>query len=167
MSSGLTFPPDLSWADAAFDGMMTSRAAIYKEEQTFDSFNNISSSTFIQLATSTIVAGVITPVLLIPCGVRNLKGEELNTPPAPASQTSHGIQEFLVFMRVIQVDAPPVELNIKHWMQILSQAQIANGQSLLDPNDANAGAVMYNITSISDPYLAGHHLEVAATVISA
>jgi len=165
-SSGLTFPPDISWADAAFDGMLTSRAAIYKETQAFDSFNNIASSTFIQLPTSTVINGVIQAVDLVPCGVRNLKGEELNTPPAPASQTSHGIQEFLIFMRVIQVDNPPVALNIKHFLQILSQAQIAAGQSLLDPNDANAGAVMYNITSISDPYLMGHHLEVAATVIS-
>jgi hypothetical protein len=164
--NALGFPPDITWADGVFDGMLTSRAAVYKEEQVLDTFGNISSSTFIQIPTSTIVNGIIKSVDLVPCLVRNLKGEELNTPPAPASQTSHGIQEFLAFMRVIQVDNPPVPLNIKHWLQILSKAQIANGASLLNPNDANAGAVMYNITSLSDPALMGHHLEVSATVIS-
>jgi hypothetical protein len=161
-----SFPPDLSFADAVFDGMMLSRAAIYKQQQTLDSYGNLSSSIFIQLATSTIVNGVVTPVGLVPCGVRNMKGEELNTPPAPASQTSHGIQEFIIYMRVIQVDSPPVPLNIKHWLQLLSPAQLASGAPLLDPNNPNAGAVMYNITNASDPYQLGHHLEVAATVIS-
>jgi|SRR5581483_11457929 len=164
-ANALTFPPDITWADSVFDGMMTSGAAVYKQIDTFDGFNNIVSD-YVQIPTVTIVNGVTKTVDLVPCLVRNLKGEELNTPPAPQSQTSHGIQEFLIFMRLIRVDNPPVDLNIKHWLQILSRNQIANGESLLDPNDANAGAVLYNITSISNPALLDHHLEVSATVIT-
>ena len=160
--SGLfTFPPDISFADSIFDQMMVSQAAVYRQDNVLNSYGNIASTTYVQLATNLGDMSV-----LVPCAVRNLKGEELNTPPAPASQTSHGIQEFLIFMRVIQVDSPLVPLNIKHFLQILTPAQIRNNVSLLDPNDKNSGAVLYNITNISNPLLLDHHLEVAATVIT-
>jgi hypothetical protein len=161
-TSGLfTFPPDIHWADSIFDNMMVSRAAVYKKEAVLDAYGNISSSTFVQVDAQNIDLDVPAYGDAVPVLVRNLKGEELNTPPAPASQTSHGIQEFLIFMRVIQVDDPPEPLNIKHWLQIRKL-----GEDLVDPNDPNAGAVLYNITSISNPALMNHHLEVAATVIT-
>ena len=152
---------DISWADAVFDGMMVSRAAVYRQDNTLDQDGNISNVTYVQLPTT--LGDVNT---LVPCAVRNLKGEELNTPPAPASQTSHQIQEFLIFMRVIQVDTPLVDLNHKHFLQILSADDVTDGVQLKDPNDPNAGAMLYNITNISNPLLLDHHLEVSATVIT-
>ena len=154
-TSGLfAFPPDISWADGIFDDMMVSRAAIYRQDDVLDGYGASSTSTYVELVRD------------VPCLVRNLKGEELNTPPAPASQTSHGIQEFLIFMRVLTVDTPAVPLSIKHWMQILSQDQVLNGDDYKDLNDPNAGAVKYNITNVSNPVLMDHHLEVSATVIT-
>lgn len=152
---------DITWADAVFDGMMVSRAAVYREDDVLDRYGNISSKTYVQIPTS---LGDIS--VLVPCLVRNLKGEELNTPPAPASQTSHQIQEFLIFMRVIQVDTPLVDLNHKHFLQILSASDVANNVPLLNPNDPTSGCNLYNITNISNPALMDHHLEVAATVIT-
>lgn len=152
---------DISWADTVFDGLLTSRAAVYRQSNVLDSYGNISGTTYVQLATNLGDASV-----LVPCAVRNMRGEELNTPPAPASQTSHGIQEFIIYMRVLQVDSPLVDLNIKHFLQILTARQVANGVALKDPNDKNAGAVLYDITSVSNPLLQDHHLEVSATVIT-
>jgi len=162
--SGLfTFPPDISFADSIFDQMMVSQAAVYRQDNVLDSYGNIvqNAATYVQLPTNLGDQSV-----LVPCAVRSFKGEELNTPPAPASQTSHSIQEFLIFMRVIQVDTPLVPLNVKHFLQILTPAQIRNNVSLLDPNVKTSGAVLYNITNISNPLLLDHHLEVAATVIT-
>src|SRR6266542_6586105 len=152
---------DISWADEVFDGMMTSRAKIYRKEDTLDRYNNISASTFVAIS-ATMTNGPDTgdTVDTVPCLVQNLRGEELNTPPAPASQTSHGIQEFKLFMRILQVDNPTVDLNIKHWMQVLTKSEVENSVDFKDPNDPNAGAMMYNRTSISNPALQDHHLEV-------
>jgi hypothetical protein len=69
-------------------------------------------------------------------------------------------------MRVLQVDSPLVDLNIKHFLQILTPAQVANSVALKDPNDKNAGAVLYDITNVSNPLQLDHHLEVSATVIT-
>lgn len=170
----LTFPPDISFADAAFDGMMIASAAIYRQDNVQDLYGATSSSTFVRLPI-TLLGRIVQPdgtiippgtvLQAIPCLPKNMKGEELNTPPAPVSQTSHGIQQFLIFMRLVQVDNPAVDLNIKHWLQILSKMQVDAGEDFLNPNDPNAGAVMYNITNISNPAGLDHHLEVNATVI--
>lgn len=154
-TSGLfNFPPDLTWADQIFDQMMVSRAAVYRKDQVLDELNNISNVTFIELVRD------------VPCAVRSLKGEELNTPPAPASQTSTGIQQFLIFMRPLMVDEPPIAINIRHWLQILTPAQVAAGIDYSDPSDPNAQAVLYNLTNVSNPYQIDHHYELSATVLT-
>jgi hypothetical protein len=149
-----TFPPDIAWADEAFDGMMVCRAAVYKSGATgqVDAYRQ-PISTYQMLRED------------VPCFVKSLGGKELNVPPAPASETSYGIATHLVFMRPIQVDSPPVDLNIHHWLQILSAAEVAAGATYSDPNAPNAGAVLYNITNVNDPALWGHHLEISTTVI--
>lgn len=145
---------DISWADEVFDGMLASRLAVYRKDQTRDSYGNVSNVVYTELTRD------------IPCLVRNLKGEELNTPPAPQSQTSYGVQEFIIYMRLLQVDSPAVALNIRHFFQILTANQVANGDDYSDPNDPNEKAVLYNITNISNPALMDHHLEVSATVLT-
>ena len=68
-------------------------------------------------------------------------------------------------MRVIKV-GDPIDLNIHHFLQILTPDDLAAGEDYADPNDPNAGAVLYNITNISNPAQLGHHLEVSATVLT-
>ena len=164
MSGSLfSIPPDISWADAVFDGMMTSRAAVYRKDETLDAYGNISNVIYTRLDCTLQDSSVVDQ---IPCLVRNLKGEELNTPPAPASQTSYGIQEFLIFCRPFQVDSPAVPITIRHFLQILTKNQVDQGVDYPDPNDPNAHAVLYNLTNISNPVLFDHHYELAATVLT-
>lgn len=145
-----------------FDGMMTSRAAVYRQDNVEDGYGATSTATFVRI---NVVMPDGTIQDYVPCLPKSLKGEELNTWPAPVSQTSHGLQQYEVFMRMITVDDPAVDLNIKHWLQILSKKQLDAGQDFLDMNDANSGAIKHNVTNISNPAGMGHHLEVTTTVI--
>jgi hypothetical protein len=96
----------------------------------------------------------------VPCYVEQIKGQELNTPPAATSQTSFGVLQYRIYMRPITVDVPAVPLNQHHWLQIRDQGTVN-----LNPNDSTSGAVMHNITHVEDPGQQGHHLEVETTVI--
>jgi hypothetical protein len=157
-------PPDISWADYVFDGMMICRAAVYKSGATGQIDVYGQPIDIFELLPVTAPAG-IDATQGMPCFVRPEAGKELNVPPAPASETSYGIATFMIFMRPIKVDTPPVDLNLHHWLQILTPAQVKNGEDYKDPNDPLAGAVMYNITNINNPAKLDHHLEINATVI--
>ena len=155
--------PDLSWSDPIFDGMMVNRMKVYRRDQTLDRYNNVSNTIWTPLQCTMPDGSIVDEV---PCLVRNLKGEELNTPPAPASQTSYGIQEFLVFCRPITVVDTVITLTIRHFLQVHTANQVKQGASWLDPNDPNAKAVLFNLTNISNPALIDHHFELAATVLT-
>jgi len=154
--SSFAIPPDLSWADADFDGMMVSRLAVYKKQAILDGYGQVvgNTSTMIEVARD------------IPCFVQPLTGQELNTPPAPASQTSYGVQQFKIFLRPTLVDTPERAISIRDFFQILTKTQVDNGDSFLDPNDPNNKVLLFNITNISNPANWDHHLEITATVLT-
>lgn len=154
MGSFLTIPPDITWADQIFDGMMTSRAAVYKQGATGQVDNGGQPITeYFELVKD------------IACFVRPEGGKELNVPPAPPSETSFGIATYLIFMRPLKVDSPAIPLNNHHWLQILTKAEVLAGADYRDPNDPLAGAVLYNITNVNNPGLLDHHYEISATVL--
>ncbi len=152
--AGNPFFPVPPFDNDPFDAVMICRAAIYKTGSTgqTDSYGQ-PINTYELLARD------------VPCFVESDGGKELNVPPAPTSETSYGIATFLIFMRPIQVDSPPVDLNIHHWLQILDPTEVAAGEDYKDPNDPLAGAVLYNITNVDNPAKINHHLEIAATVL--
>src|SRR6185369_17576875 len=121
--SAFVIPPDVSWADPIFDGMMTSRMAVYRRDQTLDNYNNVSNTTYTQLS-ALITNGEHAGETLtqVPCLVQALKGYELNTPPAPQSQTSYGIQTYKIFCRLFTLVDDPNPLTIRHFLQILTKA---------------------------------------------
>jgi len=154
MGSFATLPPSIAWADAMFDGMMVCRAAVYKQGATGQvDAGGQPITEFFELAHD------------VPCFVRPEGGKELNVPPAPTSETSFGIATYLIFMRPLKVDNPAIPLNIHHYLQILSPAEVRASADYKDPNDPLAGAVLYNITNVNNPGLMDHHLEIAATVL--
>jgi len=96
----------------------------------------------------------------VPCFQESIGGQELNVPPAATSQTSFGVEHWRIFMRPIQVDTPPVDLSLHHYLQVKDF-----GAPNIDPNDITAGALMHNITFVDNPGQMDHHLEVETTVI--
>ena len=96
----------------------------------------------------------------VPCYAEKTSGKELNVPPAPTSETSTGIETWMIFIRPISVDSPAVPLSNHHYLQVRHPQDVT-----LDPNDATSGAVMFDVTDVDDPGLTGHHFEVAATVL--
>ena len=158
---------DVSWADARFDEMMTSRLAVWRKDQSPDQYNLVSNVVYTRLS-CTMVNGKLAgqTVDRVPCLDQALKGYELNTPPAPQSETSYGIQTYKVFCRLFTLLDSPAALTIRHFLQVLTKAQVDAGADFPDPNDANAKAVLYNVTDIENPALMDHHLELYATVIT-
>lgn len=163
MGAFATIPPSIVWADAMFDGMMVSRAAIYKQGATGTDAGGQPITEYQRLDV-TAPAGIDISQG-VPCFVRPEGGKELNVPPAPTSETSFGIATYLIFMRAIKVDSPAIPLNNHHWLQILTQKQVLAGEDYKDPNDPVQHAVLYNITNVNNPGLMDHHLEIAATVL--
>ena len=98
----------------------------------------------------------------IPCYAEQQTGKELNVPPETSSETSLGIETWVVFMRPLFVNDPevspnPVRLNNHYWLQVKKP-----GADTIDANDPSV--VLFDITGVDDPGLIGHHFEVAATV---
>lgn len=94
----------------------------------------------------------------IPCFIKPLTGKELD------SEAAYGVAQFLIFMRPVLVDDPPVPLNIHHWLQINKTTDSAGNEvPLIDPPDNTAP--MYDLTNINDPGYIGHHLEISAKLI--
>ncbi len=159
-----TLPPDISWADTVFDGMMVSRMAVYRKDQILDRYGNVSNTVYTRLNCTMADSSVVDQV---PCLVQALHGYELNTPPAPQSQTSYGVKQFKIFCRPFDVVDTPPDLTIRHFLQVLTQKQVALGNDYPDPNDPNAKAVLYNLTDDTNTALLDHHFELYATVLTA
>jgi len=131
----------------------------------FDLLLNKVCSVWKKDSTSTTSYGqpIETYVLLkddVRCYAEKQSGKELSVPPAPVSETSTAIETWVIFMRPLSVDDPPVELNNHHYLQVKNP-----GDPTLDPNNALSGAVIFNITDVDNPGLGNHHFEVAATVL--
>ena len=98
----------------------------------------------------------------VPCWHTPVKGEELNVPPAPVSQTSALISQHLILMRPVKVGDPEIALNPRHFLQIK-----AVGELNKDPNDSASGAQMYDITFVDNVENLDHHIEINATLVQA
>jgi hypothetical protein len=158
-----TFPPDIHWSDSIFDDMMVSRCAFYRREGTTDQYGNL-VAIFEQIDIQTLTG---LPLDMAPCLARHEKGKKLNTPTATVmttSETSFGLADWVIFMRPVLVDDPPLRVSIEHWLQVLSPADLSAGAILADPNDANSGAIMYEIVDVINPAQMDHHIEIHATV---
>jgi hypothetical protein len=131
-----------------FDSLLNSACSVWKKDSTSTTSYGQPIETFVKLADD------------VACYAEKTSGKELSVPPAPVSETSTAIETWMIFMRPLSVDDPPVPLNNHHYLQIKKP-----GDPTLDPNNALSGAVIFNITDVDDPGLAGHHYEVAATVL--
>jgi hypothetical protein len=136
------------FADDPFDLVLNSACSIWKKTSTDNTYGQ-PVDTYVLLADD------------VPCYVEQTSGKELNVPGSGApSETSVGVATFLILLRPIKVDTPPVDLNIHHFLQVKNP-----GDTNLDPNDKNSGAVMYNVTDVDNPGRMNHHFEATATVI--
>lgn len=131
-----------------FDQLLNMRCSVWKKSSAGTTAYNQPIEEFVRLADD------------VPCYVEQTSGKELNVPPAPTSDTNTGIATYMIFMRPLSVDSPAVPLNNHHYLQVKKP-----GDETLDPNDANSGAVIYDITNVDNPGLVDHHYEVSATVL--
>jgi hypothetical protein len=131
-----------------FDNLLNRACSIWKKQSTGTNSYGQPIETFVLLVDD------------VPCFEEQQTGKELNVPPAPASETSLGVKTYLILMRPIKVDSPPVKLNNHHYLQTKDP-----GDPTLDPNDPNSGAILYNVTDVDNPSQMNHHFQVMATVI--
>ena len=124
---------------APFDSVLNSAISIWKKggSGVVDGYG-IESQVY-----TLLVAGV-------PCRIDDLAGKELTTAVAFGEET------ITFYMRPIQVDDPPIPLNIHHWIQV----NVRDTQPLGDP-DPNG--TMYDIKNIRNLY--GHHLQVETLLL--
>jgi hypothetical protein len=93
----------------------------------------------------------------VPCRVQPGGGRELE------SDVAYGIQQYMFFMRPLQVDDPPVDLTIHHWLQINLQTDM-NGNVVMQA-DPDENGKMFDIKNIKNPDLLNHHFEITAELI--
>jgi len=86
----------------------------------------------------------------VPCRYDPGPGKEI------VSDAGFGQQTYTFFMRPIQVDSPPVPLNIHHWLQI----NLSRGTQISQP-DANGQ--MFDIKNVKNQ--SDHHLEIEALLV--
>lgn len=122
----------------ALDSILDSKISIWKKGGTgvVDGYG-IESQAYILLAEN------------VPCRVDELQGKEL------ATSVAFGEQTVTFFLRPINIDVPPVPLNIHHWIQINSRG-VRNGDPIITDPDPNG--TMYDIKNVRNLY--GHHLQV-------
>ncbi len=133
-----------------FDRYLNMACSVWKKQGTgqTDGYGQEQDPVFVKLADD------------VACYVEAQTGKELNVPPAPPSETSLGVAQYLVFMRPLQVDDPPIDLNNTHYLTIKRP-----DTATLDPNDPVSGAVMHNVYFVDNPGYLNHHFEVFTTVV--
>jgi len=123
----------------AFDSALNSLISIWRKggSGVFDTYG-IESQTYTLLLEN------------VKCAFDPGPGKEIVT------QAGFGVQKYTFFLRPIQVDFPPVPLNIHHWIQV----NVANSVPVVL---VSATALMFDIKNIKN--MRGHHLEVEAELV--